>query len=66
MTQSGKHFLTEFRGTCSKFVQTTPNGLSIILVKFEDHRSDAAPEMTYAGKHGTLRGVFLKFLSFIP
>ena len=26
--------------TNSKFSETTPNGLSVILVKFEDHRSD--------------------------
>ena len=29
-----------------KLSETNPNGLSIILVKFLDHRSDASPEMT--------------------
>ena len=38
----------------SKFLKITPNGLSVILVKFEDHRSHASPEMIFSGKHGIL------------
>ena len=41
----------------TQFSETTPNGLSIILLKFEDHRSDASPEMTCSGKHGTFHTV---------
>ena len=64
-------FLTELRGNCSKmrttnskFLETTPYGLSVILVKFEDDRSDASPKMTQSGKHKIFRetssGIFQK------
>ena len=51
--QSGKHGifdripwnLLKMCTTNSKFYGTTPNGLSAILVKFEDHQSDASPKM---------------------
>ena len=48
--------------TNSKFLETTPNGPSVILDKFEDHRTDAPPKMTQSGKHGTLRGIFFESL----
>ena len=38
--------------TNSKFLETTPNSVSVILVMFEDHWSDAAHKMTQSGKHG--------------
>ena len=44
--------------TISMFLETTPNSLSVILVKFEDHRSDASHKMTQYGKHGIFRGTF--------
>ena len=46
--------------TNSKLLETTPNSLSVILVKFEDHRSDASHKMTQYGKHGTFRRIFSK------
>ena len=38
--------------TNSIFLEITPNGLSVILVDFKDHRSDASPKMKQSGKHG--------------
>ena len=32
--------------TNSKFLKTTPNSLNVILIKFEDHWSDASHKMT--------------------
>ena len=73
MTQSRKHgifdgmlwkllkiFLTNF-----KFLDTSQNSLRVILVKFEDHRSNASHKMTQYGNHGTFRGVFSKVLKLI-
>ena len=66
MTQSGKHrifdgmswSLLKMFTANSKFLETTPNSLSVILVKFEDQGSDASHEMTQYGKHGKFRGIF--------
>ena len=49
-TKSGKHGifdripwnLLKMCTTNSKLLETTPNGLSVMLVKFEDHRSNAS------------------------
>ena len=48
--------------TSSKFLEATPNSLSIILVKFEDHRSNASHKMTQYGKHRIFRGIFFESL----
>ena len=50
MTQSGKHGIFDgmswnmlkMRTTNFKFLETSPNSLKVIVVKFEDHRSDAS------------------------
>ena len=74
MTQSGKHgifdgmllnLLKMFTAN-SKFLETTPNSLSVILVKFEDQRSDTSHEMTQFGKHRIFRGIFTEVLKLIP
>ena len=73
-TQSGKHGmfdeipwnLLKMCTTISKFSETTPSGLSVILVQVEDHRCDASPDMTCSGKHGIFRGTFSKVLKLIP
>ena len=38
--------------TNSKSLETTPYSLSVTLVKFEDHRSDASHKMTQSVKNG--------------
>ena len=66
MTQSGKHGnfigirwnLLKMCTINSKFLETTPNGPSVILDKFEDHWSEASPKMTQPGNHGMIRGNF--------
>ena len=66
MTQSGKHgnfigipwILLKMCTNNSKFLETTSNGPSVILDKFEDHWSKASPKMTQPGNHGTIRGIF--------
>ena len=45
--------------TNSKLLETTPNGLSVMLVKFRDHRSDASPKMTQSGRQETFPGCLL-------
>ena len=68
MTQSGKHGifdrmlwkLLKMFTTNFKFLETSQNSLRVILVKFEDHRSNASHKMTQYGKHGTFRGIFQK------
>ena len=37
--------------TNSKFLETATNSLSVVLVKFEDYRSEASHKMTQSGKH---------------
>ena len=43
----------------SKFLEGSPNGLGVILVKFEDDIGQTSPDITCSGKHGTSRGFFL-------
>ena len=66
MTQSGKHgifdgmslnLLKMFTAN-SKFLETTPNSLSVILVEFKDQRSDASHKMTQYGRPGIFRKTF--------
>ena len=59
MTQSGKHGV--FDGIPDNLLKssnytffstvTVPNGQSIILCDFEEHRSNASQKMTQSGKH---------------
>ena len=35
----------------SKFLEFTPNSLSVVLVKFEDYQSNVSRKMTQSGKH---------------
>ena len=73
MTQTGKHGifdgmlwkLLKMFTTNFKFLETSQNRLRVILVKFEDHRSDASDKMTQNGKHGTFREIFSKVSNLI-
>ena len=48
--------------TNCKFLETTPCGLSVILVKFDYYRSGASPKMKQSGKHETFRGICFESL----
>ena len=76
MTQSGKHGsfdgnpwnqLKIFTSNSSiyiynsKFLGTAANGLSVVLFMFEDHWSEASPEMTYSGNTEHSAEFFEKF-----
>ena len=73
MTQSGKHGifdgmlwkLLKMFTTNFEFLETSQNSLRVILVKFEDHRSDASHKMKQYGKPETFRGIFSKVLKLI-
>ena len=52
--------------TNSKFLETTPNGSSVILDKFKDHQSDASLKITQSRKHRAFCAIFSEVLKLTP